>query len=184
MEYAEKLIDVYKSIDEDYSHYTKELERVNQYQQDLLHTLEKEKFNASQGYTLAKMLSDNRHERRKIKNELGTLVNLKNQFVDQNTQSLNAVYKFITNKDETLTRLTKDQVYSPRVLETTDIKAVVNNFKSQSNDNIVRFKRTQEPIDVISMVDEDLYYCKFSKSKNKSLVKGESIENLDKVKLA
>lgn len=69
-DYSENLLQTYNKIEIDFNELSKELKQVTLYEQDLLHIIEKGGFNASEGYTLAKKLCDNRQNRRKIKNEL------------------------------------------------------------------------------------------------------------------
>jgi chromosome segregation ATPase len=59
-----------KEIEDDSSNLGKELSRLDVAEQDILHIIENLKFNASQGFVLAKKLKEIRESRREIKHRL------------------------------------------------------------------------------------------------------------------
>lgn len=74
IDYKENLAVAFKMIEEiamdleDDSDISEEMSKVDQMEQDLLHMIEFHTFNASEGYSLAKMLQEVRQQRRVIKN--------------------------------------------------------------------------------------------------------------------
>ena len=93
------------------------VKRDNAQQQDLLHMIENESFNASKGYQLAKTIKDLRVERRMVKNEFETLKQLKKGFVDESIKSLIQTAQDIRQKDELLNRLSLNKIYTPRIVD-------------------------------------------------------------------
>jgi AAA+ ATPase superfamily predicted ATPase len=124
--YAEQLLDIYNSIENDLDTYNKERTDLEGLELDVLHILENENFNVVQGYKLAKMIKDARIRRRDVKNEIDPLVNLKKNFVEKNIKELKSTLSSIQNQDRILTELKEKKIYKPRTLKTTDLKLVVS----------------------------------------------------------
>ena len=124
--YAEELLTVYEKVKNDINGLYVSLKETELKEQDYLHIIENEKFNASQGYLLSKLIKDNRTKRRDIKNEIHTLVNLKKSFVDKNIGNLKSLYGDIKRNDDMLNSLKERKVYIPRILATTELKSVIN----------------------------------------------------------
>lgn len=127
--YAEQLLNIYEQIENDLQTLYTEKSKLEGLELDILHIMENEKFNASQGFKLAKMIQDARKDRRELKIEIETLANLKKSFVDKNINILKSTYGNIKKKDEILNSLKENKVYNPRVLETTDLKLVTSYYK-------------------------------------------------------
>jgi hypothetical protein len=194
-DYSEQLLEIYNNINNDFQSLYNELSQADLIQQDLLHMIEKGGFNASEGYKMAKMIYDNRVNRRKIKNELKPLQHLKSNFTDVNFQALNKVHQTVLREDTTLTRLTENQIYTPRVLgkaSTPVVKptvavnkptVVVNNAPKIEANNQTKtyYTKTGEEVQVIQKISDKLYYVKM-KGNRECLLRGTRIVNLDKVK--
>lgn len=126
IDYTEQLLETCNSIRADIKTLQDQLSGCDRLQSDLLHIIENENFNAAQGYKLAKMLQDNRGTRRRIKNELETLIMLRNSIVDTNLNKLKLIQKRIDKKNEILAELSECKIYNPKVLETTNLKEVTS----------------------------------------------------------
>lgn len=61
--------DMVKEVPDQYNNNIKEIERLDQETQDILHLLEFAPINARDGYKLSKMLQDTRRERRELKDQ-------------------------------------------------------------------------------------------------------------------
>ena len=134
--YIEKLSVIYDEIQEDYKRYSNELKHQDLLQQDILHAIENESFNASRGYALAKMIQEVRIARRKVKNELEPLTMLNNMFVSETMEDLDTISTKIKNKDIILENIHENKVYRPRTEEGKKIvanknKSIKNNLKKR-----------------------------------------------------
>lgn len=125
--YAEQLLEIYENINNDVLNLDKDRKELEGTELDILHIIENENFNVVQGYKLAKMIKDIRVERRNIKIEQDTILNLKRNFVDKNMNTLKATYGQIKKQDELLQNLKEKKIYKPRVLESTNLKLVIAN---------------------------------------------------------
>jgi hypothetical protein len=184
-DYSEDLLVIYDNIIAEFNKLNHELSQADLYEQDILHTIEKGKFNAADGYKLSKKLHDNRKRRREIKNELEPLGVLKCNFVDKNKSILTTTYKSVTRKENVLTNLTENQIYSPRVLE----KEINSKFipipvpsTPQHKEEIIILgnaihKTTKEKLKVISKVDEEHYVVK--KKNGLQVMLAKNIDNLE-----
>ena len=76
-QYLSNITNIMITIDAEYEILCNRLSNKDKIENDLLHKLEFETFNASTGYKLAKALKVNRTERREIKNELELLTELR-----------------------------------------------------------------------------------------------------------
>jgi len=123
--YSEQLLGIFENVKNDIEKHTEQLTRLQLLEQDYLHAIENENFNVAEGYKLAKNIKDIRNERRDVKIELDTLINLKRGFCDRNINQLKCTYGNILNQDEILMKLKEEKRYKPRVLETTDLKIIV-----------------------------------------------------------
>jgi hypothetical protein len=176
--YTEQLLNTYDEIKEECERLNKELRKADLYEQDLLHIIENGGFNAYEGYRLAKMISDNRQKRRQIKNELEPLQQLKNSFIDKNITELNNTYDAVIRRDKILTNLTENKVYTPRVLETTDLKVVSGNSEIKE----MKHRKTGKEIISLNKVNKNLYYAIY-KDKSGNLINKKDIVNLDQSKV-
>jgi hypothetical protein len=125
-QYSEQLLNIYKSIEEDINTYDIELRKTEGYLQDIMHIIENENFNASEGYKLSKMIKDARIERRDLKNEIETLNILKKTYIQMSKKQLNKTSESIKEKDKQLGELKEKKIYVPRTLKTTNLKLVVS----------------------------------------------------------
>lgn len=197
-EYSQQLLDIYNNINNEYQNLYDELNQANLREIDLLHMVENNNFNASEGWKYAKMIRDNRLHRRKIKNELNPLSELKNNFIDKNMIALNEVNQEVTRRNNILKDLTENKIYTPRVLnkpvsnnsvdnptkDSDEINSTIINITDKHNLNVATYKKTGEKIYILNKVDNDLYYCKMTKSKRKQLINLKNINGLDKIQLA
>lgn len=85
-------------------------------QQDILHMLEDDRFNAAEGYKYAKKLQEIRQERRIIKQEVETMLVFKPYMGNVISQAKKSQEK-VTELDNKLTYLHKNKIYNPRVLK-------------------------------------------------------------------
>jgi len=99
-DYTDQLLNIYNSIENDFKELNDKLSYIDIEQQKVLHELESNTFNAYMGYLLAKQLKEIRIERRKIKNELAPLINLRNNFLQKNDELLKKVHNNIINQEE------------------------------------------------------------------------------------
>ncbi len=125
-DYAGQLMEIYSNITVDMAELRKRLYECDRLEQDYLHIIEGNNFNAAQGYKLAKLIQENRHKRRNIKNELQTMHILKKSIIDKNINILKSTYGNIKRQDEILTQLQENAVYKPRILESTELKAITS----------------------------------------------------------
>lgn len=117
VEYIEKLSIIYDEIQEDYERYSSELKHQDLLQQDILHTIENESFNASRGYALAKMIQEVRVARRKVKDELEPLTMLNDMFIAETMADLDTISIKIKNKKLILEDRNENKQYKPRTKE-------------------------------------------------------------------
>jgi hypothetical protein len=125
-QYSEQLLNIYKNIEEDLNTYDIELRKTEGYLQDVMHIIENENFNASEGYKLSKMIKDARIQRRDLKNEIETLNILKKTYIQMSKKQLSKTSENIQEKDKQLAELKEKTVYVPRTLKTTNLKLVVS----------------------------------------------------------
>jgi hypothetical protein len=104
--------DVNKLLEE----YTRQLSNIDIQISDVLHFIENEKFNASQGYAYAKKLKQLRVERRKIKTEIEPLRML-NATTLKTLHPLKCTLGGITKKDEEVQKyVTGEKKYTPKAI--------------------------------------------------------------------
>lgn len=120
--YAGNLHSLFNKIEKDFQELNNKLDTLNKAQQDILHELEFNTFNAAEGYKMAKSLKDIRNIRRDIKNEVETLTILKRDIglAKKNINStINEIHKLEKNQET--------RSYYPRVLtaNVTDITEVI-----------------------------------------------------------
>lgn len=73
----DQILQLCEEAEQFYKEQTKALNKLNQMQQDVLHMIENDNFNAAEGYCYAKRLKDIREERRLIKHEVETMLAIK-----------------------------------------------------------------------------------------------------------
>lgn len=174
--YSEQLLKIYNNINNDFISLNNELRQADLLEQDLLHTIEAGNFNAFQGYKLSKMIHDNRVKRRDIKNELDPLFRLKNNFVDVNVNRLNTVSQQVIKRDERLTNLTENQIYTPRVLDQPTHNNTIKTYH----------RRTKKELKVLYKLEDGKYWCKLNnKGKGaKGIVNQKDIVGFDQLEWA
>jgi len=171
--YSEQLLEIYNNINSEVRRLCAEVNTADLYDLDMLHIIEKGGFNACEGYKFAKMIYDSRIKRRKAKNELETLKQLKNNFIDKNMELLNKTHQEVVRRDIILKDLTERKVYNNRVIgrDTTEVvtevksNVVVNNIpasvpKVDPMSLTPIHKKTNAKLQVISKIDEDHYVVK------------------------
>jgi hypothetical protein len=195
-DYSEDLLIIFDNIIAEFNRLSYELSQADLREQKILHTIEKGKFNASEGYKLSKQIHDNRKRRREIKNELEPLGILKCNFIDTHKNILTKTYNSVTRKDNVLTHLTENQIYIPKVLdldEEVKPSIIKSNFipipipstPKQQSQQIIEISqtydiKTKQPIEIISKVDDETYYIKYKTKKGlKCLFKKNRIGNLN-----
>jgi len=136
--YLESLEATFIQIDVDYEHYKKEEIKYNNLQQDILHMIESESFDAARGYYLAKTLKDLRIERRKIKNELYNLEKLRMRTHNMKKQMDNYEVSLEKAQDRQ-----DNPIYNVRNSDLTNVTALIGK-KDNKFENILRdFKQKQ-----------------------------------------
>jgi len=99
-DYSDQLINIYNNIEDSFKELSDKLSCIDIEQQKVLHELENNSFNAYKGYLLAKQLKEIRIERRKIKNELTPIMNLRNNYLQKNNDLLKTVHTNIIKQEE------------------------------------------------------------------------------------
>lgn len=162
-DYSDQLLNIYNSIEDSFKELSDKLSYIDIEQQKVLHELESNNFNAYKGYLLAKQLKEIRIERRKIKNELAPLINLRNNFLQKNDELLKKIHNNIINQEE---RAINFKPYNPEP-------------KNESNkQNNMRLKKSGKKI-ISWMSLEDGSYCVKLTNGVKHIVKESSILDLD-----
>jgi len=123
--YTEQLLEIYDNINQDLEYFNHQIKEYQFLEQDVLHMIENNKFNAAEGCKLANMIKDARIKRRYYKDELETMINLKKTFIDKNIEHLKHTYESVKRQDEILLELKRNRVYRPRVLKSMELKIVV-----------------------------------------------------------
>jgi len=186
--YSEQLLEIFNNIKQDYNDLNNELSQADLKQQDILHKIENTNFNACDGYKLAKMIHDVRIKRREIKNELETLQLLKNNFIDKNLGLLNSTHQTVVKKDNILTNLTENKIYTPRAININkSFQSIPVSSLSQPIKEEYRLihKSTGREIEIVSKIDNNLYLVKYkTKAGGRQILNKKNIINFDKVKLA
>jgi hypothetical protein len=110
--YIEALTPIYESVFKEYDRIYNKVNELDYATQDVLHTIENSKFDASTGYRLARKIKDIRNERRVLKNEIETL-----DIIIPLIKSMKDKTKNVrTMLDEKITSQ-HNWVYKPRVLK-------------------------------------------------------------------
>ena len=95
----------------------KRLQELDKAQQDLLHFIENDNFNACEGYFYAKQIQEVRRERRQVKYEIETMKILVDTIQPRtNIKKIETASNRILVKNRELQKLTENKVYKPRVL--------------------------------------------------------------------
>jgi len=116
--YTNQLLEIYNNINADVRRLKDEVNTANQFNLDMLHTIENTNFNACEGYMLAKQIKDNQVFRREAKLELETLIKLKSSFIDTNMDLLNFVSQEIINENNRYRHNIEYKIYRPKVMGT------------------------------------------------------------------
>lgn len=139
-QYSEQLLTIFENIKLSLLETSVEQSKSERTEQDLLHIIENENFNAAEGYKLAKLIKDERINRRNIKIEQETLTKLKKEFTDKYLNNLKSVYGNITKQNDLLLELKENKIYKPRFLKSTNLKVVTSRKSENKTDYIGRSK--------------------------------------------
>jgi len=123
--YTEQLLEIYDNINNDLEFFNHQIKEYQLLEQDVLHVIENEKFNAAEGCKLANMIKHARNERRYYKDEFETMLILKKTFCDKNIEYLKYTYDNVKRQDDILLELKRNKIYRPRVLKSMELKKVV-----------------------------------------------------------
>jgi|GEM_PF-1982539 len=208
-DYSQKLLEIYNDINLEVRRLCAEVNKADLYDMDMLHIIENTNFNACDGFKLAKSIKENRIYRRQIKNELETMKQLKNNFIDKNMELLNKTSLEIERRNIILNGLVEHSVYTPRVIGKVDVpetKTIGKEFTDPVAMNSQRrkahttpipqiksidavypisaiHKKSNEEIKIISKVDDKHYVIK-TKDGTIQVTLKKNILNLDVLKLA
>lgn len=191
-DYSEQLLGIYSNIKNDFETLSSELSQVDLYEQDVLHMMENKKLNASDGYKFAKMLYDNRIRRREIKNEIGPLIQLKTSFIDKNIQALTVAHQAVIRKDNILTNLTENKVYTPRVIgkeekvvaPVTVLPVAIQELIPKEDYRLIH-KSTGREVEILQKVSNTSYLVQYKNKKgDKQILNKKNILNFDKVMIS
>jgi hypothetical protein len=180
-DYSEQLLEIYNNINTEVRRLCAEVNTADLYDMDMLHIIENTNFNACDGFKLAKSIKENRTFRRQIKNELETMKQLKNNFIDKNMELLNQTHQEVIRRDVILTGLTEHKVYNPRVLGKENVSPVVHRPTPVKTDIVIGkaiHKKTKEEIQVISELENKYFVVKRLNGKQE-VMNGKSILNLE-----
>jgi len=167
-DYTDQLLSIYNSIESDFDILSKKLSNIDIEAQKILHQLENINFNAYQGYLFCKQLQEIRKERRKIKNELAPLINLKTNFLQKNNELLKSVHINIISQEE---RAINFKPYRPELKE-------VSNKQNNNTGNNMRLKKSGRRITSWMPLEGNLY-CVNLANGTKNIVKESSILDFD-----
>lgn len=112
---GEQVMQLTNNIKNLLAEYNRQLSNIDIQISDILHFIENENFNASQGYGYAKKLKQLRMERRRVKIEIEPLRML-NSTTLKNLQPLKCTLGHITKKDEELHKCIDERKYVPRAI--------------------------------------------------------------------
>jgi len=174
--YTEQLLDIYNKINLDIEILSKQEKKTTLYDLDMLHIIENTNFNACEGYKLAKKIQINRHKRRQIKNELDTLIQLKNNFIDQNIGILSQTYNGIINRDNYLNQLVDTKAYTPKIIKYKNLKPYKEQINIHQEETYIILgnaihKKTKENLQVLSKIDDKHYFVKRKDGRKEVLCK-------------
>lgn len=109
-EYIVDLNNLFLNIENDWKFLNSELSRLDKMQDDLLHQIEFQNFNAAQGYKLAKVLKTVRNQRRIVKNEIEIFHSLRN--------ITRTCFKRLESSVRAKKRNHQKAIYHPKVIKT------------------------------------------------------------------
>jgi len=124
-DYTNQIKDILRGIKQETVNMTKELYKINEQQDDLLHIIEGQKFNAVEGYKLAKMIKDLREKRRKLKNEIQTLEMIQYNLTNGINDRIEKVTQSILDVREAQIKNKKESNYKLKVLPTQNLKELL-----------------------------------------------------------
>lgn len=199
-DYSEKLLEIYNSINTEVRRLCAEVNTADLYDMDMLHIIENTNFNACDGFKLAKSIKENRTFRRQIKNELETMKQLKNNFIDKNMELLNITSEEIDMRNNILNSRVDHKIYVPRVIKVNpqEPKTIGKEFTDPVAMNSQRrkaltlpipqiktvypiaaiHKKSKEEIEVLSKFNDNYYIVK-RKSGNMEVMLKKNILNLE-----
>lgn len=201
-DYTNQLLEIYNNIKADVHRLKEEVSIANQFNLDMLHTIENTNFNACEGYLLAKQIKDNQTFRRQAKCELETLRKLKDSFIDANMDLLSMISQEIINEDNRYKHNMEYKVYKPRVMgrkapdavvkkpvqpkpkfipvpipsQTLPITSKAHTVNTMSTTAI--HKRSGEKIEIIGKIDNQHYFVKRKNGKTE-ILRTKNILNLE-----
>lgn len=115
-DYSDQLLNIYNSIEDSFKDLSDKLSKIDIEEQKLLHEIENSNFDAYKGYLFSKQLKEVRVQRRKIKNELQPLINLRNNYLQKNNNLLQTVHNNIIKQENNAINF---KPYQPKLKETT-----------------------------------------------------------------
>ena len=131
LKYAENLINIFQEIENDIINLNQQYKETDLKQQDLLHMIEGDNFNASEGYCLAKTIKDTRINRRNYKNEIKTLIMLKT-VVDKHINDFKCITGNIKREDVQLHKCSENKMYTSRVNPENNFEKLMKDFKKET----------------------------------------------------
>jgi hypothetical protein len=115
-ELSEQLIYICDEIEIEMKQIAKDLSKYDLMEQDVLHMIENENFNAAEGYCMAKKLQEIRINRRETKNELAPMQTLIT-YINANKSKIVNVRDNINLQYYNLNKDCEQKRYCPRVLK-------------------------------------------------------------------
>lgn len=115
--YINQINAIFEQAENELKELSEQIRLIELEQQDLLHFIENESFNASRGYCLAKQLKDLRIKRHEIKNEWDLMQSFVAGYIQPDKQKIAKVDLKIHNKEKGLNNLRDNKIYHPRVLK-------------------------------------------------------------------
>lgn len=116
IEFIDQILQLCDDADKYFKENRAKLKTLEAMQQDVLHLIENDNFNACEGYLYAKKLQDIRKERRLVKNKIETILSFKPEMGDIRKRLEKSKIR-ASETDAKLIRLMTYKVYKPRVLD-------------------------------------------------------------------
>lgn len=126
-ELALELENVLNKIENTYEYFSNEQSRLDLLREDVLHFIENDTFNASQGYKYAKALQKIQNERRIISDEFKAIQILRERIKPMQDKIQKATSSTIksVDKNESIRELGMD-AYNPRILKSINMDDILN----------------------------------------------------------
>jgi len=110
---TKNFLETLNTVEQDWGTWISDIQLCDTETQDLLHEIELTKFDVQRGYKLCKQLQEVRQRRRRLKDTVELLRNIKD-FVDCNKQLKISLYKTLTTMEKTEEHQGQ-RMYAPRV---------------------------------------------------------------------